>query len=41
MRGKKLSRSHSRDTRFVPVVHRMTEEEYERWYTEPCLAIED
>ncbi len=41
MRGKKRSRSHARDARFIPVVHRLTEEELEMWYSEPCLAIED
>ena len=41
MRGKKRSRSHVRDARFVPVVHRLTEEEFEMWYSEPCLAMED
>ena len=41
MRDRKRSRSHVRETRYVPVVHRLTEEELEMWYSEPCLAIED
>ncbi|HEY6839383.1 MAG TPA: hypothetical protein VI389_11615 [Geobacteraceae bacterium] len=42
MRGKKRSsRPHARDARFVPVVHRLSEEEFEMWYSEPCLAMED
>ncbi len=41
MRGKKHSGSHSRRTRYVPVAHRLTEEEFELWYSEPCLSIWD
>ncbi len=41
MRGKKRSGSRSRSTKYVPVAHRLTEEEFELWYSEPCLAIAD
>lgn len=41
MRARKTSRPHVRDTGFIPVVHRLTEEEFEMWYSEPCLAHED
>lgn len=39
MKGKKHSKM--RSARFIPVVHRLTEEEFELWYSEPCLAIAD
>lgn len=42
MRDRNLNRDKSLDTEYIPVeLHRITEEEFEMWDQEPCLAHAD